>query len=127
MPFLKPQSLHISLATARKRLSPGEPYWPCMRTLNISTAKPRQPPPRARVLPSATWSTERKREILTWTREYSVRRAGHSSRQRDLLKGELGKGRDEALRDPIRGEEQRVHARDADQRARHACAHPAST
>ena len=58
MPFLKPQLLHILLATARKRLSPDEPYWPCKHTLNISTTKPHQPPPSASVPPSATWSTE---------------------------------------------------------------------
>lgn len=50
MPFLKPQSLHMSLTTARKRLSPGEPYWPCMRTLNISTTKPSQLLPSVRVV-----------------------------------------------------------------------------
>jgi len=37
IPFRNPDSAHISLATTRKRLSNGFPYWPCIRTLNIST------------------------------------------------------------------------------------------
>ena len=36
-PFRNPHSAHISLTTTRNRLSPGLPYWPCIRTLNIST------------------------------------------------------------------------------------------
>lgn len=39
MPRLKPQPLHISDATVRSRLSETAPYWPCIRTLNISTIK----------------------------------------------------------------------------------------
>lgn len=39
IPFLKPQSRHISVTTARSRLSVEAPYWPCIRTLNISTAR----------------------------------------------------------------------------------------
>ena len=37
IPLRNPHSDHISLATSRKRLSNGFPYWPCIRTLNIST------------------------------------------------------------------------------------------
>lgn len=36
-PFLKPHCDHISAATSRRRWSPGRPYWPCIRILNIST------------------------------------------------------------------------------------------
>ncbi len=37
IPFRKPYFTHISLTVARSVLSSLEPYWPCIRTLNIST------------------------------------------------------------------------------------------
>jgi hypothetical protein len=37
IPFRKPHCDHISFTTSRRRLSVAEPYWACIRTLNIST------------------------------------------------------------------------------------------
>lgn len=110
IPFLNPDWA-TSAKTARSRLSSAEPYWPCMRTLNISTNTTRG---IVRHLARGEIG------CVTWASEDGVRSAGHASGDGRLPERELRERRDDPLGGRIGCEKERVDACDAQERARHA-------
>lgn len=100
MPRLKPQSFNISDTTARSRLSEAAPYWPCIRTLNISTV--------GQEWVSWTLGMLTRR---TWTSENGICRSSHRARCCYLFQWEVGKWGYDTFWNPIRSKEQRIHTR----------------